>query len=42
VHVVPLRDPGVELRSFAVVRRGRAGWPPLALVLRMVAAAATA
>jgi DNA-binding transcriptional LysR family regulator len=31
-----LRQPGVILRSYAVTRRGHAGWPPLALVLRLV------
>ena len=31
-----LRQPEVILRSFAVTRRGHAGWPPLALVLRLV------
>jgi hypothetical protein len=30
----------VILRSFAVTRRGHAGWPPLALVLRLVQEAA--
>jgi DNA-binding transcriptional LysR family regulator len=33
VALVPLRDPGVLLRSYAVTRRGRASWPPLRLVL---------
>ncbi len=37
VALLPLRDPPVELRSFAVVRRGRAAWPALALVLRILA-----
>jgi DNA-binding transcriptional LysR family regulator len=31
-----LRQPEVILRSYAVTRRGHAGWPPLALVLRLV------
>ncbi|MGH3256678.1 MAG: LysR family transcriptional regulator [Streptosporangiaceae bacterium] len=31
-----LRQPEVILRSFAVTRRGHAGWPPLALLLRLV------
>jgi DNA-binding transcriptional LysR family regulator len=35
-----LRQPEVILRSFAVTRRGYAGWPPLALVLRLVQKAA--
>jgi DNA-binding transcriptional LysR family regulator len=30
-----LRQPEVILRSYAVTRRGHAGWPPLALVLRL-------
>ena len=33
VALLPLRDPDVRLRSYAVTRRGRADWPPLALVL---------
>jgi DNA-binding transcriptional LysR family regulator len=33
VHLLPLRDPDVLLRAFAVVRRGRAAWAPLALVV---------
>jgi DNA-binding transcriptional LysR family regulator len=33
VTLLPLHDPDVRLRSFAVTRRGRADWPPLALVL---------
>jgi DNA-binding transcriptional LysR family regulator len=32
VKRVDLRDPGVELRSYALTRRGREAWPPLALV----------
>jgi DNA-binding transcriptional LysR family regulator len=31
-----LRQPEVILRSYAVTRRGHAGWPPLALVLRLI------
>ena len=38
VRLVPLSDPPVLLRAYAVTRRGRADWPPLALVLRMLAA----
>ena len=38
VRLVPLTDPPVLLRAYAVTRRGRAGWPPLALVLRLLAA----
>jgi DNA-binding transcriptional LysR family regulator len=33
VALLPLRDPDVSLRAYAVTRRGRADWPPLALVL---------
>jgi DNA-binding transcriptional LysR family regulator len=40
VRLLPLAD--VRLRSYAVTRRGRAGWPALALVLRLLAAPASA
>ena len=33
VRLVPLTDPEVTLRSYAVTRQGRSGWAPLALVL---------
>jgi DNA-binding transcriptional LysR family regulator len=33
VEVLRLADPDVQLRCYAVVRRGRERWPPLALVL---------
>jgi DNA-binding transcriptional LysR family regulator len=33
VTLCRLAEPGVALRSYAVIRRGRARWPPLALVL---------
>jgi len=36
VALCPLRDPDVRLRAYAVARRGRTDWPPLALVLRML------
>ena len=36
VRVLPLRDPRVALRAYAVTRRGRTSWPPLALVLRLL------
>jgi DNA-binding transcriptional LysR family regulator len=36
VGLLPLADPGVVLRSYVVTRRGRAGWPPLALVLSLL------
>jgi len=39
VRLMPLTDPPVLLRAFAVTRRGRADWPPLAYVLRMLNAA---
>jgi DNA-binding transcriptional LysR family regulator len=38
VRLVRLTDPGVRLRAYAVTRRGRAQWPPLALVLRLLGA----
>jgi DNA-binding transcriptional LysR family regulator len=34
VRLLPLRDPVVFLRAFAVVGRGRAAWAPLAMVAR--------
>jgi DNA-binding transcriptional LysR family regulator len=37
VRVLELADPGVTLRCYAVTRRGRAGWAPLALVTRLLA-----
>jgi DNA-binding transcriptional LysR family regulator len=39
VHLVPLQRPDVTLRSYAVTRRGRESWPPLALVSGMLTAA---
>ncbi|MGX6605247.1 LysR substrate-binding domain-containing protein [Micromonosporaceae bacterium Da 78-11] len=36
VRLLPLSDPAVLLRAYAVTRRGRAGWPPLALVLDLL------
>ncbi len=39
ISLLPLTDPDVVLRSYAVTRRGRANWPPLALVLGKLAAA---
>jgi DNA-binding transcriptional LysR family regulator len=38
VRLLPLTDPQVVLRSYVVTRRGRSGWPPLALVLRKLSA----
>ncbi|MBB6348745.1 DNA-binding transcriptional LysR family regulator [Nonomuraea muscovyensis] len=40
IRLLPLAAPEVRLRSYAVVRRGRAQWPPLALVLDLLAARA--
>lgn len=39
VRLLPLADPDISLRSYAVVRRGRVSWPPLALVVRLLTAA---
>jgi DNA-binding transcriptional LysR family regulator len=36
VRVLPLREPDVLLRAHAVVGRGRADWPPLALLLALL------
>nr|WP_307798116.1 LysR family transcriptional regulator [Actinoplanes flavus] len=36
VRLLPLRDPAPILRCYAVVRTGRTGWPPLALLLRLL------
>ena len=33
VRLIPLTEPEVRLRSYAVIRRGRRTWPPLALLL---------
>jgi DNA-binding transcriptional LysR family regulator len=33
VVLLPLADPDLRLRAYACTRRGRAAWPPLALVL---------
>ncbi|GAB2725377.1 LysR family transcriptional regulator [Kitasatospora kifunensis] len=41
VRLVPLAAPDVELRAYAVVRHGRLGWPPLALVTDLLSAAAS-
>jgi DNA-binding transcriptional LysR family regulator len=38
VRVLPLIGPDVWLHAYAVTRRGREGWPPLALVLGLLAA----
>ncbi len=39
LRVLPLSEPGVSLRAYAVTRRGRAGWPPLRLILDRISAA---
>ncbi len=36
VSLRPLSQPDVTQRPFAVTRRGRSAWPPLALVLRLL------
>jgi DNA-binding transcriptional LysR family regulator len=36
VALLALQEPDVVLRAYAVTRRGRADWPPLALVLRLL------
>lgn len=36
VRRLELRDPEVELRSYALTRRGREAWAPLALVTRLI------
>ena len=41
VAVIPLADPEARLRAYAVVRRGRSAWPPLALVLARLRAGAS-
>ena len=38
VRVLPLADPAVALRAYAVTRAGRTVWPPLALVLDLLTA----
>jgi DNA-binding transcriptional LysR family regulator len=37
VRLLVLTEPDIALRCFAVTRRGRTAWPPLALVLRLLA-----
>jgi DNA-binding transcriptional LysR family regulator len=38
VRVLPLGEPAVRLRGYAVTRRGRDQWPPLRAVLELLAA----
>ncbi|MEV0725895.1 LysR family transcriptional regulator [Micromonospora purpureochromogenes] len=38
IRLLPLTGPEARLRSYAVTRRGRAAWPPLALILDLLAA----
>ncbi|SCE65319.1 transcriptional regulator, LysR family [Micromonospora purpureochromogenes] len=40
VRLLPLTDPEARLRSYAVIRRGRTAWPPLALILDLLKARA--
>jgi hypothetical protein len=40
VRLIPLTAPPVELRAYAVARRGRLSWPPLALVTSLLRNAA--
>jgi DNA-binding transcriptional LysR family regulator len=37
VRLLPLVDPDVRLRAYAVTRAGRVAWPPLALVVDLLA-----
>jgi len=37
ITVLPLADPQVQLRAYAVTRRGRDRWPPLRAVLNRLA-----
>ena len=41
VRLLPLREPDLHLRAYAVARHGRTNWPPLALVLELLATGAT-
>ena len=36
VSLLPLAEPRVDLRAYAVIKRGRGTWPPLALVLSLL------
>ncbi len=36
VRFLPLTNPDVELRSYAITRHGRRNWPPLALITRLL------
>jgi DNA-binding transcriptional LysR family regulator len=42
IRLLPLADPHITLRSYALIRRGRAQWSPLALVLDLLTARAGA
>ena len=42
VRLIPLDGPQVELRAYAAARHGRLGWPPLALVIRLLRRASRA
>ena len=36
VALLPLAEPRVDLRAYAVSKRGRGTWPPLTLVLSLL------
>ncbi|HTJ38189.1 MAG TPA: LysR substrate-binding domain-containing protein [Dactylosporangium sp.] len=36
VRILPLSNPAVTMRAYAVTRRGRTAWPPLALLLTLL------
>jgi DNA-binding transcriptional LysR family regulator len=36
VRLLPLTDPHIELRAYALARHGRLNWPPLALVTSLL------
>jgi DNA-binding transcriptional LysR family regulator len=36
IDLHPLTEPAVHLRAYAITRRGRSAWPPLALVLNLL------
>ena len=42
VRLLPLAEPDVTLRSYAVMRRGHAGWPPLAAIIDLLIAQSAA
>jgi len=42
VRMLALTEPDVTLRSYAVIRRGHAGWPPLAAIIDLLTAQSAA